>query len=69
VLSHRLNDVLRFLTAFSAVMLPLTFVASIFGMNVRVPGEGSIEAFWLIVGFMVALLGAMLWLFRRRGWL
>lgn len=69
VLSHRLNDVLRVLTAFSAVMLPLTFVASIFGMNVRVPGEGSIEAFWLIIAFMVALLGSMLWLFRRRGWL
>lgn len=69
VLSHRLNDVLRVLTAFSAVMLPLTFVASIFGMNVHVPGEGSIEAFWLIIAFMVALLGSMLWLFRRRGWL
>jgi len=69
VLSHRLNDVLRVLTAFSAVMLPLTFLASIFGMNVAVPGEGSIAAFWIIVAFMAGLLGGMLWLFRRRGWL
>ena len=49
VISHRVNDVLRVLTAFSVVILPLTLIASIFGMNVRVPGEGDITAFWLII--------------------
>ena len=39
VLSHRLNDVLRILTAFSVIMLPLTLIASVFGMNTGVPGE------------------------------
>jgi Mg2+ and Co2+ transporter CorA len=29
-------------------MLPLTLIASIFGMNVRVPGQGEIEAFWIV---------------------
>ena len=43
VLSHELNDVLRVLTAFSVVILPLTLIASIFGMNVEVPGEGDID--------------------------
>jgi magnesium transporter len=69
VLSHRLNDVLRVLTAFSVVLLPLTLVASIWGMNVRVPGEQSIAAFWIIIGVMVALLVGMLGFFRHRGWL
>ena len=69
VLSHRLNDVLRVLTAFSVVLLPLTLVASIWGMNVRVPGEQSIGAFWIIIGVMVALLAGMLGFFRHRGWL
>ena len=69
VLSHRVNDVLRALTAISVVVLPLTLVASIWGMNVGVPGEGSARAFWIVVGSMVALLAAMLWYFRRRGWL
>ncbi len=50
VLAHRVNDVLRVLTAFSVVILPLTLIASIWGMNVGVPGEGSTTAFWLIVG-------------------
>src|SRR5688572_6880174 len=69
VLSHRVNDVLRVLTAFSVVILPLTLLASIWGMNVGVPGEGSATAFWLIVGGMVALLLATLGFFRGRGWL
>ena len=69
VLSHRVNDVLKALTAISVVVLPLTLVASIWGMNVGVPGEGSLHAFWIVVGAMVALLIAMLMFFRRRGWL
>jgi magnesium transporter len=44
-------------------------VASIWGMNVGVPGEGTTHAFWIIAGTMVALLGGMLWFFRNRGWL
>ena len=69
VLSHRVNNVLRVLTSFSVVILPLTLLASIFGMNVRVPGEGDIGAFWAIIASMLALLTAMLWFFRSRGWL
>jgi magnesium transporter len=69
VLSHRVNEVLRVLTAFSVVILPLTLIASVWGMNVAVPGEGDTEAFWLIMGGMVALLTGMIAYFRRRGWL
>src|ERR671921_2972178 len=56
VISHGLNDILRVLTAFSVVLLPLTLIASIWGMNVHIPGEGSIHAFWIIVGVMVGVL-------------
>jgi magnesium transporter len=68
-LSHQLNNVLRVLTAFSVILLPLTLIASIWGMNVRVPGEQSITAFWVIIAAMVVLLAGMLAYFRRRGWL
>jgi magnesium transporter len=69
VISHRVNDILRVLTAFSVVVLPLTFLASLWGMNVGVPGEGGIGAFWIIVACMVALLVSMVAFFRHRGWL
>jgi LPXTG-motif cell wall-anchored protein len=38
-------------------------------MNVRVPGEQSITAFWIIIGVMVAVLAGLLGVFKRRGWL
>jgi magnesium transporter len=69
VLSHRLNDSFRILTAASVILLPLTLIASIYGMNVPVPGEASPLAFWLIVGMMVLLLATLIIVFRRRGWL
>ena len=44
-------------------------MASVFGMNVEFPGEGSQLAFWLILGAMLAILGGMIAYFRSRGWL
>jgi magnesium transporter len=69
VLSHRVNEVLRVLTAFSVIILPLTLLASIFGMNVDFPFEGTVGAFWTILGVMVVVLVAMVGYFRKRGFL
>ena len=69
VLSHRLNDSFRILTAASVVLLPLTLIASIFGMNVDFPGEGGTATFFIILALMTAVLLALVVLFRRRGWL
>jgi magnesium transporter len=69
VLSHRVNEVLRVLTAFSVVVLPLTFVASLWGMNVGVPWEGDTQGFWIVLAGMGVLLATMVAYFRRRGWL
>jgi magnesium transporter len=38
-------------------------------MNVHVPGEQDVTAFWLIVIVMILLLCGMVAFFRRRGWL
>src|SRR5919106_6859714 len=69
VLSHRVNEVLRVLTAFSVIILPLTLLASIFGMNVDFPFDGGVEAFWTILGVMLVVLVGMVGYFRRRGFL
>jgi magnesium transporter len=69
VLTHQLNDVLRVLTVLTVLFLPLTLVAGIWGMNTRVPGEGSLSGFWLVVGAMVVMLVAGLTFARKRGWL
>jgi magnesium transporter len=69
VISHRVNDILRVLTAISVVVLPLTFIASLLGMNVGVPWEGDLTGFWITTGGMFVLLVAVVAYFRRRGWL
>lgn len=68
-LAHRTNETFRILTAISLIFLPLTLIASVFGMNVEVPGEGSIHAFWVLMIVMVAVLVGIALFFRRRGWL
>ena len=69
VISHRQNDVLRVLTVFASIMLPLTLITGIFGMNVRFPGFDTTWAFWMVVGVMLATLVTLLGFFRYKRWL
>ena len=54
---------------FSVVLLPLTLITGIFGMNVHFPGFESSEAWWAIAGAMVAVLVGLLGFFRYKRWL
>ena len=69
VITHRQNDVLRVLTIFSVVLLPLTLISGIFGMNVLFPGEHTRTAFWVIVGLMIATIASMVGFFKYKRWL
>ena len=70
VISHRVNDILRVLTSISVIVLPLTLLASIWGMNVGVPGEGDDDR---VLGDRrrrwSCCSSACCVAFRRRGWL
>jgi len=69
LISHQQNDILYVLTIFSVVILPLTFLTGLFGMNVNFPGFGSAAAFWAILGSFVILIGGMVGFFRYKRWL
>jgi magnesium transporter len=69
VISHRQNRVLQILTIFSVVLLPLTLISGIFGMNVNFPGYGTHTAFWVIVGLMAATIAGMIAFIRWKRWL
>lgn len=67
--SHRLNDVIKALTMISVIVLPMTLVTGIFGMNVPLPLEDSP---WALLAITLAIggLGAlMLIVFRLRRWI
>ena len=66
--SYRINEVMRVLTVISVIMLPLTLLAGIYGMNVPLPLAHSPLSFILILGLMMLIAAGMLFYFRRRGW-
>jgi magnesium transporter len=68
-INHRQNDILRILTVFSVVLLPLTLITGFFGMNVHFPGYESAVAFWAVTGAIIALLVGMVAFFRLKRWL
>jgi magnesium transporter len=69
VTATKTNEVMKLLAIFSAIMLPLSVIAGIYGMNVRLPDAENGDAFWhVIIGmglFVIILLGY----FFRKGWI
>jgi magnesium transporter len=68
-LANRTNDVMKALTLISTVMLPLNFLAGLYGMNVDLPGQHWHFQFFVIVAVMGLVSGTLWWAFRRRKWL
>ena len=66
---HRTNQVIRILTIIATILLPLTLISGLYGMNVRLPLEDSPIAFAVVMGLMAAIAGSMLVFFRLRHWI
>ena len=63
------NSRLRTLTLLSAIFLPLTLIAGIYGMNFQhMPELDERYAYFSILALMAVIACGMLWFFRRRGW-
>lgn len=69
LISFRINEVIRVLTIISTIMLPLTLVASILGMNIYPMPVDSPAAFAGIIVAMVGIIALMLVFFRSRRWI
>ncbi|MBI2426578.1 MAG: magnesium transporter CorA family protein, partial [Candidatus Kerfeldbacteria bacterium] len=68
--SFRINDTVRTLTMISAILLPMSLVASIFGMNTENhPIIGDPSDFWIVLLIMALLSLGMIFFFRFRRWL
>lgn len=68
--SHRTNEVMRILTGFSAIFLPLTFIVGVYGMNFDwMPELRERWGYPAVLGFMALVSLAIFIWFRRRGWL
>jgi magnesium transporter len=67
--SHRISDVMKVLTVMATIMLPLSVITGMYGMNIDLPGQSSPQAFATILGIMLAVAGGMLFFFRRHHWI
>ena len=69
--SHRIQEIMRVLTIVMALLAPGTLIASIYGMNVPLPGgdRGSILPLVIVLFIILAVSVGMLIFFRRRRWL
>ena len=66
--THRTNETMRVLTIIATMLLPMTVVSSLFGMNVDLPLGGTRYAFALVLGAMASIAIVMLAFFRHRRW-
>ncbi|MGB1031868.1 MAG: magnesium/cobalt transporter CorA [Flavobacteriales bacterium] len=69
-LSTKLNDVMKFLTVFSVVFIPLTFIAGIYGTNFEYVPELKFKySYFVMWGVMIVVALGMLFYFKKRKWL
>ncbi|OQX11007.1 MAG: magnesium and cobalt transport protein CorA [Desulfobulbaceae bacterium A2] len=69
-MSNNMNQVIKLLTTFTAVFMPLSFLAGVYGMNFRhMPGLENPVGVYIILAVMLLLGLGMLFFFRRHKWL
>jgi magnesium transporter len=70
-ISNRLNQVMKVLTVVSTILLPMTVLTGLWGMNVMLPQfvGGPTAQFWWVVGIMGAITVVMLAVFRSKHWI
>lgn len=68
--AEEMNKRLFALSIISAVFLPLGFITGLFGVNIGgMPGVDNSFAFAALCIAMLTMVGGLLWLFRKLGWL
>jgi len=66
VTSNKLNENIKVLTIIATMFMPITFIASLYGMNLKLPIDEHRYAFFIIVGIMLIIFCSMLFYFNRK---
>ena len=67
--SNRINEIIKVLTIISVILLPLTLISGIYGMNIPLPASNHPLAFEIVMGAMLAVIVGMLGFFKWKKWI
>ncbi len=67
--ANKINEIMKVLTFFSTILLPLTFITGLYGMNVGLPLQNDPNSFFVIMGLMIIIVLTMLFYFKRKRWI
>lgn len=67
--ANKTNEIMRVLTIISTIVLPLTFISGLYGMNVKLPIEDWPFAFYIIMGVCFLTILFLLLFFKRKKWM
>lgn len=69
ITSHQLNNTMRILTVITAIFVPLSFMAGLYGMNFEyIPELKHPNGYFILLSAMASLAGGMVWWFKRKKW-
>ncbi len=67
--TNRTNEIIRMLTIIATILLPITVVASIYGMNIPLPFQESNYSLLYVFLIMLAIVSGLLSFFRHQHWI
>ncbi|CAF3923053.1 unnamed protein product [Rotaria sp. Silwood1] len=70
VIANKTNEVMKVLAVFSAIMLPLSLIAGIYGMNFEnMPELHQQNGYYVAIALMIVIAASLLVYFWRKGWI
>ncbi|HEX8737402.1 MAG TPA: magnesium/cobalt transporter CorA [Pyrinomonadaceae bacterium] len=70
VVANKTNDIVKFLTIFSAIWLPLSFIAGVYGMNFdNMPELHTTHGYFMTLGLMLVIALGLIGYFWYKGWI
>lgn len=67
--ANRINEIIKVLTLISSILLPLTFITGLYGMNVGLPFQDDPNSFWIVLGCMVIIASTLIIFFKKKKWM
>lgn len=67
--THKINEIMKVLTLISSILLPLTFITGLYGMNVGLPFQDEPRAFYVVSAVMIVVVVFMIIFFKKKRWM